>query len=103
MEFKSLCKDTILNGSSIKELIAYSNKLFLHEVTTHCPLWYSAMDGACGHTLHQSKKRAVTAVNAMALSTASLAKQRDPSKSALAYRISMLLYQWYQVPRYATT
>ena len=92
LEFKSLCKDTILNGSSIEELIAFSNKLFLHEVSTYCPLWYSAMDGACGHTLRQSKKREATAVNAMALSTASLAKQRDPSKSALAYRISMLLF-----------
>ena len=50
------------------------------------------MDGACGHTLRQSEKRATTAINAMSLSTAVLARQRNPSQSALAYRISMLLF-----------
>ncbi len=91
-EFQEFGSNTILKGRSLEEIAAYNNNLLLKEVQVFCPLWFSALNGACGHTLRQSKARHSTAVNVMALSTSVLARQRNPCLSALAYRISVLLF-----------
>lgn len=91
-EFQEFSQKTILAGTSLAELAAFNNNLLLQEVKVFCPFWFSALDGVCGHTLRQSKERQCSAVNVTALSTAVLAKQRNPKLSALAYRISVLLF-----------
>ena len=91
-EFEKFGQNTILAGTSLAELTAFNNNLLLQEVKVFCPFWFSAINGVCGHTLRQSKERQSSAVNVMALSTSVLARQRNPKLSALAYKISVLLF-----------
>ena len=91
-EFRLLSSESILKGTSPEELAAFSNKVFLHEVDVQCPLWYASMNGACGITPRQSTERRNRAINVMALSTSVLARHRNPSLSAIAHRVSMLLF-----------
>jgi hypothetical protein len=91
-EFQKFGKDCMLKGTSLEELVSFNNNLFLHEIKVHCPFWFSAVNGVCGHTLQQSEKRRGGAVNAIALSTSVLAKQRNAALSAYSYRISVLLF-----------
>ena len=47
-EFKALStSDTILKGRKSEEIAAFSNKVFPHEVSVFCPLWYACLKGAC--------------------------------------------------------
>lgn len=46
-EFQSLSSESILKGTSPEELSAFNNKIFLHEVSVKCPLWFSSINGAC--------------------------------------------------------
>ena len=68
-EFQEFGSNTILKGRSLEEIAAYNNNLLLKEVQVFCPLWFSALSSACGHTLCQRKARHSTAVNVMALSS----------------------------------
>lgn len=86
--------DSILKGSSPSEITAFKNKFLVHEVSVKCSLWYAAAQGACGiksvssgSGLHQQK-----AIKAVALSSSILCKFRNSCISAIAYRISLILF-----------
>lgn len=93
-EFKALStSDTILKGRKPEEIAAFSNKVFLHEVSVFCPLWHACLKGACGITKAKSQSEKMTkSTNVMALSTASLARFRNSQLSAYAYRLSTILF-----------
>ena len=57
-EFKELSKcDTILKGRKPEEIAAFSNKIFIHELSVFCPLWHSCLRGVCGITKSNSEKK----------------------------------------------
>ena len=92
-EFKELSKcDTILKGRKPEEIAAFSNKIFIHELSVFCPLWHSCLRGVCGITKSNSEKKFPKAMNVMALASASLGRFRNPQLSAYAYRISTILF-----------
>ena len=93
-EFKALStSDTILKGRKPEEITAFSNKVFLHEVSVFCPLWHACLKGACGITKAKSQSEKMTkSTNVMASSTASLARFRNSQLSAYAYRLSTILF-----------
>ena len=88
-EFQSLNSESMLNGTSPKELAAWSNEVFTKEVSNKCPVWYEILNGAFGK---KSSSRHSRAVNAVALSTSIVARQRNERLSAMTYRISSLLF-----------
>ena len=91
-EFANLSKsDTILKGSNADEVIAFSNNILVHETSVMCPLWYASLKGACGKKLANSNKQ-LSLTNAMAMATASVARSRNPTLSAFAYRVSTILF-----------
>lgn len=95
-EFRSFTSNSILSGSSPDELAAFSNKILLHEVNVECPLWSATMNGACGTSPQNrtsSSNRVDRALNAMALATSVLARSRNATLSAYAYRISLILFK----------
>ena len=60
-EFKALStSDTILRGRKPEEIAAFSNKVFLHEVSVFCPLWHACLKGACGITKAKSQSEIIT-------------------------------------------
>ena len=92
-EFKKLSKcDTILKGRKPKEIAAFSNKCFIHELSVFCPLWLSCLRGLCGITKSNSEKKFPKAINVMALASASLGRFRNLQLSAYAYRISTIFF-----------
>lgn len=64
--------------------------MLVHEVELACPFWYACLDGAC--KANQSKERNTKVKNSMALISATAAKCRNKKMSALAYRISSILF-----------
>ena len=94
-EFANLSKsDTILKGRNVDEVIAFSNNILVHETSVMCPLWYASLKGACGKKSTNCKKsnKHMSLTNAMALATASVARLRNPTLSAFAYRVSTILF-----------
>ena len=90
-EFRCLSKsETVLKGREVDEIIAFSNKLLIHEVSLLCPLWHACLKGACGKKL--SSRKSIKVNNSMALATASLARARNAKLSAFAYRVSAILF-----------
>lgn len=88
--------DCILKGHSPEELTAFSNRLFVKELQVNCPAWTTCIRGACG--LDMENDEFATAVdvdkehlNSLALATSVIARVRNKSLSALAYRISSIL------------
>jgi len=79
--------DTILKISDPDQLAAFSNKILCREIETNCPLYSSVIKSACN-----AKAKPESTNNAMALATSSLARCRNPKMSALAYRISTILF-----------
>ena len=83
-EFKNFSK-----LDSILELAAYSNRLFLEEVRIHLPVWNACVMGSVGaKTSEKVEKQS----HAIALATSVLAGCRNGEMSALAYRISAILF-----------
>ena len=92
-EFDSLSKsETLLKGRKVEEVIAFSNKLLVHETSVLCPLWYACLKGACGKKQTKSPRKGIMSTNAMALATASLARIRHAALSAFGYRISTIIF-----------
>jgi hypothetical protein len=94
-EFDNLSKsDTILKGRKVDEVIAFSTKILVHETSLMCPLWYACVRGACGKKWLNSPNpfKSALSTNKMALVTAALARLRNPTLSAFAYRISTILF-----------
>jgi len=85
-EFREYCRsDSVLKGTDPDQLSSFSNHLFLREIAIFYPLWDASVTGAA------SGERK-NATNPMALSTAVVARCRNPLMSAVAYRISMILF-----------
>ena len=94
LEFQTLSRDSVLKGTAPDELVSFSNKLFMHEVQLKCPFWFSVMNGACAITSRQlNTDKQERAVNVMAFATSVIARHRNPMLSALAYRISLILFK----------
>ena len=94
-EFTCLSKsETILKGREVDEVIAFNDKLLVHEVSVLCPLWHACIKGACGKKSSKkaSPRKSAMAMNSMALATASLARVRNATLSAFAYRVSTILF-----------
>lgn len=91
-EFKALSSDSLLKGIAVDELASFSNKTFVYETSLVCPLWFSAMKGTVGLSPRDSKDRFKKAVNPMGLATSTLARHRNLTLSAYAYRISLILF-----------
>ena len=93
-EFKALSKsDTILKGRKPEEVAAFSNMIFVHEISVFCPVWHACMKGACGITKAKSQNDKLTkSTNVMALATASLGRFRNEQLSVYAYRLSTILF-----------
>ena len=92
-EFKSYCSDStdsVLSRKSPEEIASLSNKLVVHEVKLNCPFWYSVIRGACKAvtaTLDQTKQ-----VNSIALASAVAARCRNDKMSALAHKMSTIIF-----------
>ena len=94
-EFKDYCTRSDESESMLKqchptELETFSNKLFLEEVRLSCPYWMSCLLGACKVSSYGDKS--IQQLNAMALSTAVAARCRNQLMSAIAYRLSIILF-----------
>lgn len=96
-EFKQyISSDCMLKGRSPEELIAFSNRLFVKELQVNFPAWSTCIRGACG--LDMEDDDLATSIdlgeghlNSLALTTSVIARVRNKSLSALAYRISSIL------------
>ena len=92
-EFKDYCtnseSESMLKQSYPTDLECFSNKLFLEEVRLSCPYWMSCLLGACKVS---SDVKNIKQINAMALSTAVAARCRNQLMSAIAFRISAILF-----------
>ena len=84
--------DSCLKYRSPDQLAVFSNKTLCKEVETHCPLLYEAMCNASNLTGVETGEGNERAVNAVALAVASLIRCRNPGMSAVAYRISTILF-----------
>ena len=88
-EFDLYCKSpNSLKRTSPEDLKNLSNTVLANEVMTQCPIWFSCSRGACGKV---SKPCDFKISNAIALSTAIVAKCRNNKLSAVAHRISAIL------------
>lgn len=86
-EFMSYSKmDSILTATGADDIAAYSNKLLNAEARLHCPFWTASLIGAAGCAKELKKS-----VNERALTTAVIARARNPKMSVVAYRISNIL------------
>jgi len=93
-EFKEYCKDTsksIFLAKSPKEIAEFTNEKFLEEVHLACPYWQAAVKGASG-VENLSSSKSGSKINALALSSAAVARARNQKMSALAYRLSTILF-----------
>ena len=81
--------NSILKGTSPKELAAYSNRFVTQEVKVICPFWHASVVRACG--VHKSEEKEMKASNAIALATSATSRTRNQRMSALASCISVIL------------
>ena len=103
-EFADYCKDSrksILLAKSPAEVGQFSNAKFLEECAVSCPFWTASLKGANG--VKRKSDETLKIANSMALSTAAAARARNHKMSALAYRISTILFhsgtKWEDIDR----
>ena len=92
-EFQEYCNnatDSVLKKSRPDDLAAFSNKVLVHEADVWCPFWMNCVRGACN--VRDSSQLDVKKINAMALITSVAARGRNETMSAVAYRISAVLF-----------
>ena len=90
-EFRYLSSDCLLKGISPKEITAFNNESFVEELSVKCPMWHSAVNGACGMLLNPGEEKRKMSFNVIAVATSVLSRFRNPTLSALAFWISMIL------------
>ena len=93
MEFQEFCNtstDSVLKKTRPEDLAAFSNKVLVHEVEVWCPFWMDCVRGACN--VGNSSELDIKKTNSMALITSIAARGRNPTMSAVAYRISGVLF-----------
>ena len=81
-EYTNSSSDSILKGTEPDQLAGFSSKLVLKEIEMLCPLWNASIHGACGNL----------SINSIALCSSVAARARNATMSALAYRISSVLF-----------
>ncbi|CAB3998266.1 Hypothetical predicted protein [Paramuricea clavata] len=85
--------DCLLKGRSPEELIAFSSRLLVRELQVKCPVWSTCIRGACGLDMDgDSVDVDEVNLNSLALASSIIARIRNKCLSALAYRISSILY-----------
>ena len=92
-EFSNYCKDStksILLGKSPKEVAEFRSKKLLKELQISCPYWSAAIMGASG--VYNTADDTAVKINALALASAVVARARNHKMSALAYRMSTILF-----------
>ena len=79
----------------------FSNAKFLEECAVSCPFWTASLKGANG--VKRKSDETLKIANSMALSTVATARARNHKMSALAYRISTILFhsgtKWEDIDR----
>ena len=80
----------MLKKSSPEDLAAFSNKILVHEAEVWCPVWMACLKGACN--VQESSDEDIKATNSLALSKVVAARCRNPTMSAVSYRISTILF-----------
>ena len=93
-EFSNYCKDStksILLGKSPKEVAEFRSRKLLKELQISCPYWSAAIMGASGMYNTADDANAVKS-NVLALASAVVARARNHKMSALAYRMSTILF-----------
>ena len=92
-EFKNLRKsDSVLKGTHPHQLEIFPNKLVLKETSLHLPIWNACIRGACGIKVDESPHGKPKITNSIILATSVAARARNREMSAVAYRISIILY-----------
>ena len=81
--------DTVLKNTEPDQLAVFSNRILFHEVDTSCPLFSTVLKSACNYEDDNIKEKCI---NAMALATSTLLRCRNSTLSAVAYRMSALLF-----------
>ena len=82
-EFKEYSRsDSVLKGTEPDQLAGFSAMLVLEEIKVFCPLWSASIHGACG----------ARSINSIALCSSVAARVRNATMSAMAYRISAVLF-----------
>jgi hypothetical protein len=84
-EFRYLSSDCLLKGISPKEITAFNNESFVEELSVKCPMWHSAVNGACGMLLNPGEEKRKMSFNVIAVATSVLSRFRNPTLSALAF------------------
>ncbi len=93
-EFTAYCgnkSDSILQRRSPIDVAAFSDKVVVREVQTLCRFWHACLQGACNANA-KNNKITVKVTGCMALSSSIVARCRNPNMSAMAYRISTILF-----------
>ncbi|CAB3991855.1 Hypothetical predicted protein [Paramuricea clavata] len=81
--------DSCLKFTTPDQLAAYSNKVLCKEVSMECPIYNAVVTCACKAS---SSCNEIATTNAIALPTSAIAKVVNPTMSAVAYRISTVLF-----------
>ncbi len=89
-EFKAYCRsDTVLKGNGPDDICAFSNKILVQEVRVHLPVWNACIRGACKLKIYDDPAESI---NIIALATATAARRQNARMSAVAYRLSTILF-----------
>ena len=99
-EFTEYCKlkNSVLLAKSPKEIAEFSNEKLLVEMNDACPYWSASIKGASGvefssgNVATSFSSSTAAKINAVALANAAVARARNQKMSALAYRMSTILF-----------
>ena len=84
--------DSCFKNRSPDQLAVFSNNTLCKEIEVNCPIYSSVVRGACGYTKAEENGNGKKAANAIALASSALIRVSHPSMSAVAYRISTILF-----------
>lgn len=97
-EIKRYAKtESCLKSTSPDQLASFSNKILCKELEVNCPVYNAVVRGACGYSTTSQEEMPANYTyektsNAVALATSALTRVQNPSMSAVAYRISTILF-----------
>ena len=91
-ECKNYCKsDSCLKSKKPDQLSVFANVSVCREIKVYCPILSSVLESACDlKNLNVNENE--RAINAIALATSTLIRCRNPTMSAIAYRMSTILF-----------
>ena len=91
-ECKNYCKpDSCLKSKKPDQLSVFANVNVCREIKVYCPILSTVLESACDlKNLNVNENE--RAINAIALATSTLIRCRNPTMSAIAYRMSTILF-----------